>query len=82
MKGLLKVDPRVREHQLKRLTELKSSRNAKKTEASLQKLKKTAQGDASLMVPILECVRAYATLGEICDVLRGVFGEYEPIVTV
>jgi methylmalonyl-CoA mutase N-terminal domain/subunit len=34
------------------------------------------------MLPILDCVRAYATLGEICDVLRGVFGEYEPIVTV
>jgi carbon starvation protein len=32
--------------------------------------------------PILECVRAYCTLGEMCDVLRGVFGEYEPIVTV
>ena len=31
------------------------------------------------MVPILDCVRAYCTLGEICDVLRGVFGEYEPL---
>ena len=82
VKGLLRVDPRVREHQVKRLVELKGSREAKKTEESLQNLKKTAQGDGSLMVPILECVRAYATLGEICDVLRGVFGEYEPIVTV
>jgi len=34
------------------------------------------------MIPILECVRAYSTLGEMCNVLRGVFGEYEPIVTV
>jgi methylmalonyl-CoA mutase N-terminal domain/subunit len=79
---LLKVDPKVREHQIRRLAELKSSREAKKTEQSLRHLKEIAQGDGSLMVPILECVRAYATLGEICDVLRGVFGEYEPIVTV
>jgi methylmalonyl-CoA mutase N-terminal domain/subunit len=82
VKGLLKVDPKVREHQIRRLAELKSSREAKKTEQSLRHLKEIAQGDGSLMVPILECVRAYATLGEICDVLRGVFGEYEPIVTV
>ena len=82
VKGLLKVDPRVREHQIRRLSELKASRDGRKTEEALQTLKKTAQGDGSLMVPILDCVRAYATLGEICDVLRGVFGEYEPIVTV
>jgi methylmalonyl-CoA mutase N-terminal domain/subunit len=82
VKGLLKVDPRVREHQLRRLSELKGARDARKTEESLRNLKQTAQGDGSLMLPILDCVRAYATLGEICDVLRGVFGEYEPIVTV
>ncbi len=34
------------------------------------------------MVPILDCVRSYCTLGEICDTLRGVFGEYEPAVKV
>jgi methylmalonyl-CoA mutase N-terminal domain/subunit len=51
-------------------------------EASLKELKKMAQGNGNLMAPILEGVRAYCTLGEICDVLRGVFGEYEPIVTV
>jgi len=39
-----------------------------------------AKGDANLMPPILEAVRAYATLGEICDVMRGVFGEYRPSV--
>ena len=82
VKGLLKVDPRVREHQVRRLAELKSSRDNKKAQVALQSLKDFAQGDGSLMVPILESVRAYCTLGEICDVLRGVFGEYEPIVTV
>jgi methylmalonyl-CoA mutase N-terminal domain/subunit len=82
VKGLLRVDPRVREHQIKRLAELKSSRDAKRVQTALKSLKNVAQGDGSLMVPILEGVRAYCTLGEICDVLRGVFGEYEPIVTV
>jgi methylmalonyl-CoA mutase N-terminal domain/subunit len=82
VKGLLKVDPRVREVQVKRIAELRATRDPKKAEASLQKLKKVAQGEGNLMVPILECVRGYCTLGEMCDVLRGVFGEYEPIVTV
>ena len=82
LKGLLKVDPKVREVQVKRLAQLRSSRDSKRTEASLMELKKVAQGDGNLMGPILECVRAYCTLGEICDVLRGIFGEYEPVVTV
>jgi methylmalonyl-CoA mutase, N-terminal domain len=82
VKGLLKVDPKVREVQMKLLAELRASRDRKKVQTSLESLKKTAQGDGNVMVPILDCVRAYCTLGEICDVLRGVFGEYEPIVTV
>jgi methylmalonyl-CoA mutase N-terminal domain/subunit len=82
VKGLLKVDPRVREVQVKRLAELRGSRDRKKAQSSLEELKKVARGDGNLMVPILEGVRAYCTLGEMCDVLRGVFGEYEPIVTV
>ena len=82
LKGLLKVDPKVREVQVKRLAQLRSSRDSKRTEASLMELKKVAQGDGNLMGPILECVRAYCTLGEICDVLRRIFGEYEPVVTV
>jgi methylmalonyl-CoA mutase N-terminal domain/subunit len=82
LKGLLKVDPKVREVQVKRLAQLRSSRDPKRTEASLKELKKVAQGDGNLMGPILDCVRAYCTLGETCDVLRGVFGEYEPVVTV
>jgi len=81
-KGLLKVDPRVREVQIKRLAELRAWRDAKKVGASLEQLQKVAQGDGNLMVPILDCVRSYCTLGEICDILRQVFGEYEPTVKV
>lgn len=82
LKGLLKVDPRVREAQVKRLSELRASRDKKQVETSLRELRKAAQGEGNLMGPILNCVRAYCTMGEICDVLRGVFGEYEPPVTI
>jgi methylmalonyl-CoA mutase, N-terminal domain len=75
---LLEVDPRVREDQIGRIAELKRRRNAEQAASSLQKLRRTAQGQGNLMVPILECVRAFCTLGEICDVMREVFGEYRP----
>jgi methylmalonyl-CoA mutase N-terminal domain/subunit len=81
-KGLLKVDPKVRETQLKRLAQLRASRDGRRVETSLAGLKKIAEGDGNLMVPILDCVRTHCTLGEICNVLRGVFGEYEPTVKV
>ncbi len=81
-KGLLKVDPEVRKMQVQRLAQLKSSRDGQKVKTALEGLRRTAQGEGNLMGPILNCVRSYATLGEICDTLRGVFGEYEPPATV
>ena len=81
-KGLLKVDPKVRELQVQRLAELKSSRDGQKVKTALEGLRRTAQGEGNLIGPILNCVRSYATLGEICDTLRGVFGEYEAPATV
>ena len=82
LKGLLKVDPRVREVQVKRLAELRATRDQAKAERSLENLRKAAQGEDNLMIPILDAVRNLATLGEICGVLREVFGEYEPIGTI
>ncbi|MCX5907937.1 MAG: methylmalonyl-CoA mutase family protein, partial [Deltaproteobacteria bacterium] len=80
--GLLKVNPKVREVQVKRIAELKATRDSGKTQAALQALRKVAAGDGNLMIPILDSVRAEATLGEICDVLRDVFGAYESAVKV
>ena len=74
--GLLKVDPAVRTTQIENLKKLKSKRCSSKVEKLLAALKKGAQGDDNLMPLILESVKAYATLGEICDVLKEVFGEY------
>ncbi|OPX20982.1 MAG: methylmalonyl-CoA mutase [Desulfobacca sp. 4484_104] len=81
-KELLRVDPAVRDKQIARLQDLKSQRDAAAVTQALAEVKHAAQTEANLMPPILQAVKSLATLGEICDVLREVFGEYEaaPIV--
>jgi methylmalonyl-CoA mutase, N-terminal domain len=74
---LLKVDPEVGEKQKARLVELKNSRDNAAVQQALAELKTAAQGTDNLMPPILKAVKALGTLGEVCDTLRGVFGEYE-----
>ncbi len=74
---LLKVDPEVGERQVARLKELRSTRDNAAVSQALAELKTAAQGTDNLMYPILKAVKTLATLGEICDTLRGVFGEYE-----
>jgi methylmalonyl-CoA mutase N-terminal domain/subunit len=75
--GLLRVDPSVRVVQSERLRNLRDKRDNEKVKKSLNALKSTAEGNGNLMVPIIDAVKAYATLGEICDELRAVFGEYQ-----
>jgi methylmalonyl-CoA mutase N-terminal domain/subunit len=79
-KGLLKVDPIVGDKQVARLKELKSTRDNAAVEQALAELKTAAQGTDNLMPPILKAVRCLATLGEICNTLRAVWGEYEMTV--
>jgi methylmalonyl-CoA mutase, N-terminal domain len=79
-KGLLRVDPSVGDRQVAKLRELRARRDVAAVKAALDALKQAALGSDNLMPPILTAVKAYATLGEICDVLRGVFGEYRPSV--
>jgi methylmalonyl-CoA mutase N-terminal domain/subunit len=76
-KGLLRVDPAVGERQKEKINQLKAEREANLVEEKLTVLKAAAEGNENLMPYILEAVKAYATLGEICDVLREVFGEYQ-----
>jgi methylmalonyl-CoA mutase N-terminal domain/subunit len=78
--GLLKVDPAVGDLQCRKLEELRAKRDGATVEASLAALKRAAEGSDNLMPHILDAVRAYATLGEMCGVLRDVFGEYKPTV--
>jgi methylmalonyl-CoA mutase N-terminal domain/subunit len=75
--GLLKVDPEVGAKQVARLQELKNTRDNAAVQQALAELKTAAEGTNNLMPPILKAVKALATLGEVCDTLRAVFGEYE-----
>jgi methylmalonyl-CoA mutase N-terminal domain/subunit len=77
-----KVDPRLEEEQVARLRAMRSKRDASKHAAALQALDNAARGTANVMPPILDAVRAYATVGEIADVLRDIFGEHQETVTV
>lgn len=79
-KGLLKVDPSVGELQKKKLAELRATRDNGLVQQRLEELRKACQGDDNLMPFILNAVKAYATLGEICGVMREVFGEYQQSV--
>lgn len=79
-KGLLKVDPIVGEMQKKNLVDLKAKRNNEAVADKLAQLKVACEGTDNVMPLILEAVKEYATLGEICGVMREVFGEYEQSV--
>jgi len=78
--GLLRVDPAVGERQKQKLAALKAGRDQKAVDSALASLRNAASSSDNLMPPILEAVRGYATLGEICGVLREEFGEYRPNV--
>ena len=79
-KGLLRVDPIVGEMQKKKINDTKEQRNNEAVKEKLQLLKKACEGTENVMPFILDAVRRYATLGEICGVMREVFGEYEQAV--
>jgi methylmalonyl-CoA mutase N-terminal domain/subunit len=74
---LLRVNPEVEKTQVTGLTEVKKNRNNEQVKNYLARLETAAQGNDNLMPFIYDCVKEYATLGEICNVLRKVFGEYK-----
>ena len=69
------IEPEQTQSQLRRLARVHSERDGSKVEASLARLEEVARGSENTVPAILECVEAYATVGEIADVFRGVFGE-------
>jgi methylmalonyl-CoA mutase N-terminal domain/subunit len=73
---ILQIDQRAQEHQSKKLAALRARRDNGLVRASLDALRRAAEGTENTMPFILNAVRAYATLGEICDALREVFGSY------
>ena len=76
----LRIDPAVRERQAERLRALKERRDNERVSTLLGRLEEAARIGENLMPLFIECVEVYATLGEICDVLRGIFREYKPTV--
>jgi methylmalonyl-CoA mutase, N-terminal domain len=74
---ILYIDDATADTQLARLKELRATRDDGTLRRSLDALRETARGQGNTMYPLLDCVRAYATVGEMCDALRDVWGEYE-----
>jgi len=71
-----RIDPSISERQLERLEELKAKRDNALVTQRLEELREAARSTQNTMYPILECVRAYATVQEICDAMKEVFGGY------
>ena len=76
---ILYIDESTGERQMARLLELKQTRDNAEVRRVLDVLKATARGTGNTMDPLMDCVRAYATVGEMCDALREVWGEYEEV---
>ncbi len=74
---ILQIDQRAQEHQASKLAALREKRDNSRVRASLDALRRAAEATENTMPSLLDAVRAYATLGEICDALRGVFGSYQ-----
>jgi methylmalonyl-CoA mutase N-terminal domain/subunit len=76
LKDVLRIQPEVEQFQKEKLSKVKKERSNGKVKETLAALKKAAQRTENVVPPILEAVKAYASIGEISDTLREVFGEY------
>ncbi len=79
---ILYIDDQAADQQLARLAELKRTRDNAAVGRTLVALQEAARSGANTMYPLLDCVRAYATVGEMCDALRAVWGEYEEVPSI
>jgi methylmalonyl-CoA mutase N-terminal domain/subunit len=79
---ILYIDESAAGAQMARMIETKAGRDEARVQRSLAALAEAARGTANTMYPLLECVRAYATVGEMCNALRDVWGEYEEVPSI
>jgi len=79
---ILYIDDTAHDTQLARLAELRKTRDNAAVARTLSALQVAARGTVNTMYPLLDCVRAYATVGEMCDALRQVWGEYEEVPSI
>ena len=75
---IFRPDPKAYQEQVASMEAVRQERDGERVRASLERLKEAAQDSTNLMPAILEAVKAYATTGEICGVMREVFGDYRP----
>ena len=73
---LLQISPEVEKQQVKQLKQLRQNRDDEQVQAALKELKEAAQGQTNLMPILVKCSKAYATVGEMVNTLKEVFGEY------
>jgi len=74
---ILRVDPEVEKKQIECVKKLRVSRDNSRVKKTLQKMREVAESDENILPVTIDAVKSYATIGEICDVLRDVFGEYK-----
>jgi methylmalonyl-CoA mutase N-terminal domain/subunit len=74
----LRVDPTIEEQQRRRLATLRGERSANDVDRALTDLQKAAEGNDNVLYPMHDALRARATVGEVCDALRQVWGVYVP----
>jgi len=79
---ILRIEPKVEEEQVANLQKLRRERDNRKAQQALDKLHDATEKDQNLMPAIIEAVKAYTTLGEITEVLKGVYGEYKELIVI
>jgi len=79
---ILRIDPAIEQGQVERLRRMRARRDSTHVQATLQAVEGAARTDRNLMPVILDAVKAYATVGEISDALRRVFGQYQESVVI
>lgn len=81
-KDLLRIDMKVQEEQVKFLNKIRAERNSEDVKNKLKGLKECAEGSSNLMPCLVDAVKSYASIGEICNTMRAVFGEYRENVVI
>jgi methylmalonyl-CoA mutase N-terminal domain/subunit len=80
--SLQKIDPEGERRQCERVSRVRAERDPAVWEATMGRLEDCARGQENLLPPMIEAVKAYATVGEICDRLRVVWGEHRELITI
>jgi methylmalonyl-CoA mutase N-terminal domain/subunit len=81
-KKLFRVSRKGTQEQIKKLKEVKAGRDKNRVRESLDELRRRINADENLMCPIIQCVESYSSIGEICQVLKDAWGEYEQKVII